>query len=132
MSITSTEPSSATQRAQWELVSADGTYTAAVTRTSRKDSRGASGWAWELSYGPPSGIGFHYTGAEDHSLIYGWDDEPVKVLETLASFVSAWDEAMKWGDEDSENRDLFPKACEPFLTVAELFALDTMEEEGTA
>lgn len=130
MTITTTDPTSATQRATWHLVSADGTYIAAVTRTSRKDSRGATGWAWELGYGPVSGVGFHYTGAEDHALIYApMTDDPVEVLETLAGFVGAWDEAVKWGYEDSENRDLFPKACLPFLTVAELFASDTMKEE---
>lgn len=127
MSITSTEATSATQRATWTHEATEGTYTAAVTLASSLgvDEFGKSAWVWELGFLPREGVGFHYTGS-DADVIRTHDMDPLDVLGTLAVFVSAWDEAMSYGRgaPDSENRDLFPAACEPFLGAAEEFSYE--------
>lgn len=48
--------------------------------------------------------------------------DPVKVLGTLSSFVSAWDEAYRY--PGSDNAGLFSEACEFMLGVAEEFSCD--------
>lgn len=123
MTINVTPPDSATQRATWTHQATEGTYSAAVTRTSRTDRAGRHAWAWELAFSPADGVGFRYTGAADTDAIYAHGSDPVDVLHTLAVFVSAWDEAQRY--PDSENADLFPQACAPFLGAAETFDIDT-------
>jgi hypothetical protein len=128
--LTVTPETSATQRATWMLEAPEARYFAAVTllHSKGKDEAGRCAWGWELSYASFSdGLGFHYTGTE--SPIWTHDKDPRKVLAILADFVSAWDEAQRY--PDSENRDLFPVSCEPFLGAAEDFAADMMmDDEG--
>ena len=48
----------------------------------------------------------------------------MRVLASLASFLCAWDEAIRYGGNDSENRRLFPDAAIPVLGAVEEFTLD--------
>lgn len=118
MTITITPPESATQRARWD--SADGKAWAAVNRQGVVDDRGAQGFAWELA-GPSerANVGFHYTEAQPAGLIYGWGDVR-EMLSTLASFVSAWAEAIE--RPGSDNRDLFPASVVGFVDYADEFS----------
>lgn len=124
-----TAKTSATQRGRWNA--GDGVAWAAVTRQGVRDGRGAMGWSYELS-GPTEreNISFHHTFCADAELIYapGNEDDPREVLETLASFLSAWVEAQRY--PASDNRDIFPMR---FLAWAESYAeemtLDVMLPE---
>lgn len=148
-----TSEESATQRAQWIADYADGAhrdrFMAAVTRSSRTDDRGATGWAWELQFPadpsitthPDDMIMIHYTGATDGDLIYAPDMgdgvRALDVLLTLATFLSAWQEARPYGEEsDSENNDLFPNSVVGFMPAIDDFYIDVdyfmnwRDEEG--
>jgi hypothetical protein len=138
MSVSVTPPTSATQRATWTLEATEGTYSAAVTRGAAvvgrgptpRDDAGRTPWSWELGFAPSEGVGFRYSGAG--APIYTHDEDPAAVLHTLATFVSAWEEAVNYGVPtygSSENADLFPASCEPFLGAADAFYADTMPED---
>lgn len=113
-----------------------GRYVAHVSKTTARDERGASGWAWKLTYTPSErgvAIGETAVNVESalHDLIFApMVDDPRDVLETLASFVGAWDEAISYGSETSENRDLFPMDAEPWTKCADMFTLETMSEQA--
>lgn len=130
--ITSYPSHYATQRAVWSHTTANATFTAAVTKQHETGDYGKQGWAWELSYGPHGGVGFRYTGARREEYIWTHDTDSREVLHTLASFVSAWAESIEHQERtggQSENADLFPASCIPFLEEHEQFYLDTMPEE---
>lgn len=123
-SIYVTPESSASQFAVWTLIEADlARWSASVHRSSDTDERGFTGWAYTLSHSPAEGVGFHYTFARPVELIYG-PGTPLEALETLSSFVGAWHEAHRYGTEGSENWDLFPDVCVPFLDRADEFQMD--------
>ena len=52
---------------------------------------------------------------------------PCRMLDTLASFLLAWQESREYGTADSENWDLFPASALPFLPYAYGFSLDMSE-----
>ena len=107
--ITCTAASSATQMAAW--TSADGLARVYVARANVRDDRGAMGWSYHVSCPTETeGVRVGYTFADPRELIYTPmnDSDPRPVLDTLASFLSAWAEALDY--PDSDNRDLFPAA----------------------
>lgn len=134
--IWTTPKNSATQRAVW--TSADGLAVATVNRQDVRDERGAMGWAYSLNFPVRTTeagdiIGTHWTEARNEHLIYTPmnDDDPRDVLDTLASFVYAWAEALDSPYPDSENRGLFPMTCQAFAEqYAEEFAADMLPESG--
>ena len=123
--------SSATQLAKW--TSSDGLATAMVCRTDRIDTDGKRAWKWTLSY--PTRFNVHgecdiavnYTCVDAEDIRTPGDPDPAEVLRSLSSFLDAWDEAQRY--PNSENRDLFPTSCEPFLNYCEEFASDMIEDE---
>ena len=125
MTITVTPSDSATHGAVWTHDATEGTYQASVTLQSSEppDEAGRHGWAYALRFVPQEGVGFQYTFARRAELIWSHDRDPAKVLAVLAGFVDAWDEALCY--PNSENRDLFPMICEPFLGAVEQFYGDT-------
>ena len=50
--------------------------------------------------------------------------DSVRVLASLASFLSAWDEAIRYGGSEGENRRLFPDAAIPVLGAVDEFTVD--------
>jgi hypothetical protein len=81
--------------------------------------------------GETSTVGWNYTFAQPEQLIYApGNPDPREVLDTLAVFVSAWDEARRYGDEGSDGWDLFPESVSDFLGAAEEFYIDTADATG--
>lgn len=102
-------------------------YGASVVRMRHTDERGAREWRITLAW---PGLGMRETWFSPYGTgIFApmHNEDPRGVLETLASFLGAWDEAQRY--EGSENRDLFPRECEPFLAVAEEFSADVSGSE---
>lgn len=117
--------------AHW--TSADGLARADVYRTHVADERGAVGWSYYLAApGLPDvngdRVGFGYTFAAPRELIYTpGAPTPGEVLETLASFLGAWQESIDYGERTGrpgECADLFPRACMPFLAYVDELTLD--------
>lgn len=48
-------------------------------------------------------------------------------MSALVSFLGAWDESRTYGDSDSENWDLFPAECEPWLAYVDDLTMDAMD-----
>jgi len=112
----------ATQMARWD--SADGLACAYVSRTSQRDGRGATGWAYYI--GCPTEVprvGVGYTFARPDELIYAPTGDSAEVLATLAGFVGAWAEALDSADRgrESDNADLFPIAVRCIADYADEF-----------
>ena len=134
MTVTSTPPTSATQMATWtsEDNYGDDRFSATVVRQSSepRDEAGRQGWSYILQHWATEGVGFHYTFARRSELLWTHDTDPLDVLATLASFMGAWSEAHRYGTPQSENRDLFPVICEPWLVAVEEFELWGYEHEN--
>lgn len=79
---------------------------------------------WVIRLDWPGGS---WTSPEGHGIFTTEGDTGIGALGALAAFLGAWDEAQRY--PGSENRDLFPKECEPFLEVVEEFATATMMYE---
>lgn len=79
-------------------------------------------WVIELNW--PGG---RWVSPDGHGIITPEWAEGISALSSLASFLSAWDEALR--HEGSDNRDLFPQEVEPFLEMVEEFATATMAYE---
>ena len=112
--------STRTPGATWGVINSDEYYSAGVFRCGNSDEDGKREWSVVLTW--PGG---EYRSRREHG-IFAHTTDAREVLSTLASFVGAWDEAQRY--EGSENRDLFPAECEPFLTVAEDFSAEASTE----
>ena len=121
--------------AHWMTSAAEGVYRFQVTRADEipvdpvdpvaPDQRA---WHWHLQFCPAdSGDDGQNVQVRSTTADVIWapvQHDSVRVLASLASFLSAWDEAIRYGDNNSENRRLFPDAALPVLGAVDEFTAD--------
>jgi len=108
--------------ADW--TSGDGFYEARIWYSGRDSERGY--WSWALFW--PGGEA-HCDGGERISMP-GDTPEPLDVLSTLASFLTAWQESRQFGSPSSENWDLFTEDCLEFEPAIDEFGLWGYDRDG--
>ena len=121
--------------ARWTATATEGVYRFQVTRADEipvdtTDTIGADrrAWHWHLQFCPAdSGEDDQNVHVKSTTADVIWapaQHDSVRVLASLASFLSAWDEAVRYGGNDSENRGLFPDAALPVLGAVDDFGGD--------
>lgn len=117
--------------ATWYTDNANGTYIAAIYRMHGVRD-GKEAWSWQFDFDNED-VHTTTSSKDDHAdaiwVPMHQPSDPVRVLGTLASFLAAWEEALKRGSE-SENFDLFGSECEFMLTVVEEFDNDMINARG--
>jgi hypothetical protein len=121
-----------TDVAYWTATATEGVYRFQVTRaddTPIDPDRLA--WHWHLQFSPTTdgddGQNVHVRSTTADVIWAPAQHDSVRVLASLASFLSAWDEAIRYAENeenDAENRRLFPDAALPVLGAVEQFTLD--------
>jgi subtilisin family serine protease len=118
--------------ARWTATATEGVYRFQVNRADEipvdpvdPDRRA---WHWHLQFCPADsgddGQNVHVRSTTADVIWAPAQHDSVRVLASLASFLSAWDEAVRYGGNDSENRGLFPDAALPVLGAVDDFAGD--------
>src|SRR4051812_45853718 len=115
-----------THAAHWTIAATEGVYRCLVSRADDAPADASRcAWHWHLQFWPADG------GQEIHVMSTIADviwapahHNSVKVLASLASFLCAWDEAIRYGGSDSESRRLFPEAAIPVLGAVDQFTVD--------
>ena len=118
--------------ARWTATASEGVYRFQVNRADAipGDPIGPDrrAWHWHLRFCPTDsgvdGQNVHVTSTTADVIWAPAQHDSVRVLASLASFLSAWDEAVRYGDSDSENRGLFPDAALPVLGAVDEFTAD--------
>jgi hypothetical protein len=118
-----------TRTARWTATATEGVYRFQVTRAHDAPvDPERRAWHWHLQFWPTDGAydGQNvYVRSTTADVIWApAQHDSVRVLASLASFLSAWDEAIRYGDSDSENRRLFPDAALPVLGAVDEFTAD--------
>jgi hypothetical protein len=115
--------------AHWTATASEGVYRFQVARaddTPVDPDRRA--WHWQVRFWPTdSGDDGQDVDVRSTTADVIWapaQHDSVSVLASLASFLSTWDEAMRYGGNDGENRRLFPDAALPVLGAVDEFTLD--------
>ena len=118
-----------TRTARWTATATEGVYRFQVNRAhdAPVDSERRA-WHWHLQFWPTDGgdhgQNVHVRSTTADAIWAPAQHDSVRVLASLASFLSAWDEAIRYGDSDSENRRLFPDAALPVLGAVDEFTAD--------
>lgn len=78
---------------------------------------GMDGDRWQYRWTLYDGDDIVATGDDLRSGTYQNPTALPEMLETLAAFIGAADEAQRYGDSDSENRDLFPASASEWINA---------------
>src|SRR4051812_12558223 len=120
-----------THAAHWTIAATEGVYRCLVSRADDAPADASRcAWHWHLQFWPADG------GPEIHVMSTIADviwapahHDSVRVLASLASFLCAWDEAIRYGGSDGENPRPFPQAAIPILRVVDEFPVDMYPAE---
>ena len=112
--------------AHWTTSAAEGVYRFMVSRAHDAPADpGRRAWHWQLQFSPSDGgEEVHVTSTIADVIWAPAQHDSVRVLASLGSFLSAWDEAIRYGGTESENRRLFPDAATPVLGAVDEFTVD--------
>ena len=112
--------------AHWTASAAEGVYRFMVARAQDAPSDpGRRAWHWHLQFSPSDGGEEVDVTSTIADVVWApAHHDSVRVLASLASFLAAWDEAIRYGGTESENRRLFPEAAIPVLGAIDEFTVD--------
>src|SRR4051812_12991003 len=115
-----------THAAHWTIAATEGVYRCLVSRAEDAPAdAGRRAWHWHLQFWlADGGQEIHVTSTIADVIWAPAHHNSVKVLASLASFLCAWDGAIRYGGSDGENRRLFPEAAIPVLGVVDELTVD--------